>query len=313
MTEESSGPVNLSKLNISMLYALDALLTERSVSRAARKLGLSQPSMSNSLSRLRLAFHDPLLLRSGQEMVLTDLALDISDRVSVIVQEIFLLEQKRNFDPATAATTFRIGLTDHSAAVLMPRILSLVRAEAPNVRIMTMSIGGNFDTDDSVSETAPHMRMHWIRSAPQDWHITKLLSETMVVIGRKGHPKLTQPFGLDDFLATDQVAPSPSQAGFQTAADTELARAGYRRNVVLTLAHFASLPPVIRETDLIALFPWRLLGALDLLDAFEVVDSPYPFENFVTSIAWHPRYHYDEAHIWMRRLINRAAKEIESG
>lgn len=310
MTENFPGRVPLARLDIGMLKALDSLLHERSVSGAARAMGLSQPSMSNALARLRRAFGDSLLVREGQTMVLTARAVEIAGRVSQIVADIAALEVPLQFDPATATDTFRIGVTDHSATVLMPDIIALVRDEAPGVRLMTVPIDPSFRDAETPGPMSPHLRMHWIRDAPPDWHIRKLLSEAMAVIGRKGHLELTGTLTLERFLTLDQVASSPNQSGFQTRADFELIQLGHKRRVVVTLAHFASLLPVVRKTDLIALFPRRLLEAFDIADHFEIVAPPMPFENFGTSLAWHPRYHHDPAHRWLRDLIGRAAARI---
>lgn len=309
MNGDRPSRVPLSKLDIGMLTALHALLSERGVSRAARKLGLSQPSMSNALTRLRLAFDDPLLIRTGQEMVLTERAVEILPRLATIIQQLVLLEQRRNFDPATATLEFRIGVTDHSAAVVMPAAIALLRREAPGIRVMTMPADGTFADVDASADSSPHLRMHWTRAAPPDWHVRRLLDEKMVVIGRKGHPDLLKPLSLERFLEIDQVTPSPNNSGFQTQVDVELGKLGLKRKVVASLAHFASLPPVVRGTDLIALFPERLLKALHQDDMFELVDPPFPLEPFTTSLAWHPRYHHDQAHRWLRELIARAAAQ----
>lgn len=312
MSEKPGGSVPLSKLDIGMLSSLDALLTERSVSRAARKLSLSQPAMSNALARLRQAFSDPLLIRSGGEMVLTDRAEEMRERVEAIVHELFLLGQQRRFDPQASTASFQIGLTDHASLVLMPEIISHVRQEAPGVRLMTVPLDRNYAIEDGSPASSPHLRMHWVRSAPPDWHMRKLLDEDMVVIGRKGHPDLIKPLTLERFLELDQVTLSPNTPSFHTKIDIELAKKNLKRRVVMSLVHFTTLPFVIAQTDLIALFPRRLLKTFQPSANFEVVDSPFAFEKFSTSLAWHPRYQFDEAHRWLRDLIVRAAAGLEA-
>ena len=303
--------VSLAKLDIGMLSSLDALLSERSVTRAARKLGLAQPSMSNALSRLRATFGDPLIVRTSGEMELTRRAEAMLPRVRSILQEIELLNMQVGFDPQTSTASFHIAATDHASLVLMPQIIAEVYKEAPKVRLMTSSLDRHQQGTPSTLVSEPHLRMHWVRSAPPDWHARKLLDETMVVIGRHGHPALRAPLTLERFLDLDQVALSPNSPGFHTLIDVELERRGLKRRVKMSLAHFTTLPFVISQTDFIAMFPRRLLKRFQGIGPFEVVESPFPFEPFTTSLAWHPRYHQDESHRWLRELIVRAAGAIE--
>lgn len=300
----------LAKLDIGMLSSLDALLSERSVTRAARKLGLAQPSMSNALARLRAAFGDPLIVRSGGEMVLTRRAEAMQHRVHSILQEIALLNEQVSFDPRTSVASFHIAATDHASLVLMPQIIAEVRKHAPNVRLMTSSLDRHQPGSQPAFASEPHLRMHWARSAPADWHARKLLDEAMVVIGRKGHPGLRKPLTMERFLELDQVALSPSSPGFHTLIDVELERHGYKRSVKMSLAHFTTLPFVISQTDFIAMFPRRLLRQFQGVLQFEVVESPFYFEPFTTSLVWHPRYQQDESHRWLRELIVRAADVV---
>lgn len=301
---------SLQELNIGMLRSLDALLRERSVSKAAKSIGVSQPSMSNALARLRLALNDPLLLRSGGTMVLSNRGIEISERVSKIIAEIAKLEIATEFEPATSNASFRIALTDYSAVVLMPHVIARVRAAAPSIRLTTVPADGSFPVTDQNPDGA-QMRMHWIRDAPPSWYTRRLLTERMVVIGRKGHPALSSGLTLDRFLTMDQVALSPNRQTLQTRADFELQQRGFKRRVSVTVAHFASLPSVVRETDLIALFPRRLVRPLILEDVLDVVEPPLPFDSFTTSLAWEPRYHEDPAHRWLRELIADVAIEIQ--
>ncbi len=309
--ESRNRSAALAKLDIGMLMSLDALLSERSVTRAARKLGLAQPTMSNALTRLRATFGDPLLMRTGTEMELTPRAEAMQERVRSILNELALLNQQIAFDPKSSSAEFHIAVTDHASLVLMPEIIALARREAPRVRLMTSSLDRH-PHGVPMPTSEPHLRMHWVRSAPPDWHSRKLLDETMVVIGRKDHPDLLQPLTLERYLKLEHVTLSPNLPSFHTHIDVELARHGLKRRVAMSLAHFTTLPFVIAQTDLIALFPRRLLNSFSAATAFQVADCPFKFEPFATSLAWHPRYQHDEAHRWLRDLIVRAAESVNS-
>lgn len=300
----------LEKLDIGMLSSLSALLNERSVSKAARKIGLSQPAMSSALARLRLVFRDPLLVRSGAEMLLTERGELMRDRVDAIIQDLFLLAQQRRFDPRVSSASFEIGVRDYESLILLPAIISRVRSEAPNIRITTTVLDSTSQDDVSANLRLPNLRIQTARFVPPEWHVKKLLDDDLVVIGRKGHPDLVKPLSLERFLDIDQISLSPGSPGFVTRVDAELAKKSLKRKIVVSLVHFTTLPLAIGRTDLIALYPRRLLKAIEPMANLEVAECPVPAQTFSTSLVWHPRYHRDDGHRWMREIISDAASEI---
>lgn len=232
-------------------------------------------------------------------------------RVETIQQEIEALGLQVGFDPRTSAASFHVATTDYASLLLMPGIVAEVLREAPNVRLMTASLARYPHATDSADAPEVHLRMHWAREAPPDWHSRHLLDEDMVIVGRRRHPDLIRPLTMERFQQLRYATVSPRGPGFETHIDVVLKQHNLKRCVVMSLAHFTTLPFVISQTDLVAMFPRRLLrlfrGGLEI----EVAESPFSFEPFSTSLVWHPRFHHDDAHSWLRQLIVRVATRVD--
>ncbi|MDF7776440.1 LysR family transcriptional regulator [Sphingomonas sp. AOB5] len=297
----------LSKLDLGMIVALEIMLRERSVSKAARSVGLSQPAMSNALARMRDIFGDALLVRSEGGMVLTERGERLLHQLAPLVAELETLADPSSFDAAESTATFRLAATDHAGATVMPDVFRAVAAEAPGVKLHALTMPSReIDLHDAEAGQVD-LRLGWIRALPANWYSRTLFDEELVLIGARDNPALAAPLDMEQFLALPHIALATDRPMFQNLTDQALAAAGHSRNIVGMVSHFAMAPFIVARSGNVAMFPKRLAEFYRPWAELKIVDSPFAFEHFSVSIAWHPRVHNDPGHKWLRALIVRCA------
>ncbi|WP_051242719.1 LysR family transcriptional regulator [Stappia stellulata] len=300
--------MNISAIDLNLLVAFDALFSERNVTRAARRVGLSQPAMSNALSRLRALLDDELFVRSGRGMEPTaraqSLALPVREALARIEEA---LAPALTFDPARLDRVVRIAMTDNSMAVLLIEMIERVRETAPNLDLHIkntrpsgmppMLDDGEIDLAVGVaSDLEPRHR-----AAP-------LYSDRLVGIARRGRFGPDGPT-LEQFVEAEHalVAPRNGPGG---AIDAALAAQGLKRRVFLTLPQFIFAPYAVAKADLVSCLPARIaLAKADLLD-LEIFEPPIEMPEFTVSLIWHGRDDADPAHQWLRATISAVAQEV---
>lgn len=287
-------------LDFNLLKTLDALLDERSVTRAAERLSLTQPAVSGMLTRLRESFDDPLFVRAQRGMVPTLRAEQLAAPVKQLLGDIEHLLRPHAFDPATAEMTISIASTDYALRAVLVPFLSVLRAQAPNIRVAvqpvdTQQLPGQLERGDidlalvTPDSTAPGL------------HAAVLFEERYVCVMRADHPdaKATT-LALECFCALDHVLVSPDGGGFHGVTDEALARIGKSRRVTVSVTSFLVLPEILRTSDLIAVVPRRLVAHADGLVSRE---PPLDIPGFSKTVAWHERTHHDPGHTWLRSLL----------
>lgn len=299
--------MDLKPSELGLLIALDALLETEGVSAAAEVLGVSQPAMSAQLARLRSLFNDPLLAASGRKLVPTARAQEIKDPLRTLLADLDLLvRESTKFDLLTTDRTFRVLATDYVHAVLAPALFCALSEMAPHARLAFLAfdpqtVWQNLENDRADVALVTGMTLPDARKRPG-------LTEQFKVIQRKGHPRGSTPFTLDDFCAAEHVLVSPEGGGFVGATDRLLGKSGHTRRVACSLPSFLLAPALVAGSDLIAMIPTRLATRHNgLIDHF---DPPFPSPQFSVDILWHPRRQNDPAHVWFRTLLSRLTAEL---
>jgi molybdate transport repressor ModE-like protein len=296
----------LSKLDLGMIVALEIMLRERSVSKAARSVGLSQPAMSNALARMRDIFNDALLVRSEGGMVLTERGERLLEQLGTLVVELETLADPSSFDARVSTATFRLAATDHAGATVLPDVFRMAADEAPGVQIHALTMPSREIDLHDADTGAVDLRLGWIRALPANWHMRALFEEELVVIGSDSNPALAEPLDMERFLALPHIALATDRPMFQNLTDQALAAEGHVRNIVGTISHFAMAPFIVARGDQVAMFPKRLAEYYRPWTGLRIVESPFFFKGFTVSLAWHPRVHNDPGHKWLRDLIVRS-------
>lgn len=290
-----------SRIDLNLLAALDALLAERNVTRAARRLGLSQPALSAQLARLRAIFGDPLLLPAQRGMIPTQRALDLEEPLRAALDALRgVAAAGAGFDPAAARLTVGIAASDYvQMALLRPLALALAR-EAPGLRLAFRSLDaaalvaqmerGEVDLATATPELAPER----LRMRP-------LFEEHYVAIVRRDHPAVGETLDLDTFCALDHVIVSPQGGGFSGPADAALAAHGRSRRVALSVPGFLIVPEIVATSDLLALVPSRLVR--EEAGRFRTFAPPVPVPGFQMTMLWHDRTAQHPAQRWLRARL----------
>lgn len=187
----------------------------------------------------------------------------------------------------------------------MPDVFRAVAAEAPGVKLHALTMPSReIDLHDAEAGQVD-LRLGWIRALPANWYSRTLFEEELVMIGAHDNPALAGPLDMEQFLALPHIALATDRPMFQNLTDQALAAAGHSRNIVGMVSHFAMAPFVVARTRNVAMFPKRLAEYYRPWAELKIVDSPFAFDKFSVSIAWHPRVHNDPGHKWLRALIVR--------
>lgn len=290
--------MDTSRLDLNLLVTLEALLTERNVTRAAARLSLSQPAVSAQLSRLRDVFQDPLLLPAQRGMTPTAKALSLLEPLRQALDQVRNVATSHlHFDPAHAELTVTIAATDYlQAAVLQPLVLRL-RREAPGVRIAVR----HMDPRQHAAQLAQgDVDLGLMQPIEADGSLRQrpLFHERYVLIARRGHPAVAGKLSAKAFAKLEQVVVSPSGGAFSTPVDQALAGLGLKRQVVLSAASFLFVPDIVGRSDLIALVPERLVKGRAA--GLQVLAPPLPIDGFDIAMVWHERNHGHAGHRWLR-------------
>lgn len=289
------------RIDVNLLVTLEALLEEQNVTRAARRLHLSQPAVSAQLARLRDLFGDPLLIPAQRGMIPTAKADELQAPLRNALDQLrATVIQRGQFDPARAQLTVTIACTDYlQAALVQPLVLEL-RQQAPGVRIaLRMLDVAQLPTQMAHGEV--DLALMTPSDAPTGLRSRHLFNERYVLIGRRDHPKLRRKLTALQFAQLDHVIVSLRGGDFVTPVDDALAALGLRRNVVLSAASFLFVLDIAARSDLVALVPQRLVR--DHTDALRIVECPIPVPGFEVGMLWHERSHGHTGHRWMREVL----------
>lgn len=299
--------MNLRSIDLNLLVALDALLTERHVTKAADRVGLSQPAMSNALNRLRAMFEDELLVRTTSGMKPTPRATELAEPLRQVLRQVErVMASDAGFDPGRTERSFTIRMSDILACLLLPR---LAAARPPQARIsyniihlppaLTIDALERDEIDVAVSMGLEHSAS--IRSET-------LLRDRMVCLMRSGHPIKRGRLTFERFIAQEhmKVSMSPTDLRF---VDDVLAERGHHRRITLNVPHWLVVPHVLKQTDLLAVMP-RHLAAVLMDDGLRMEELPFESAPFDWMLYWHRRYDQSNANGWLRDRIKASCSDL---
>ncbi len=296
--------MDLHGIDLNLLVAFDALMAERSVTRAGTRIGRTQPAMSAALARLRALLRDELFVRGSAGLQPTPRALDLAEPLGRALADIQrTLDFTRRFEPQTSAATFVLGLSEHPTFVVLPRLVARLREVAPAVTLRVRSFTAR---DDAVSVldageadlavgVPPTGAAGRILSRP-------LFEERFVCVVRRGHPAADGPLDLSTFLGLSHLLVSPENERFGRV-DAELAKRGLKRRLALTLPQMYAAPTLIARSDMIATLMAGVVGCSGREDELAVLDPPVEIEPVPFVMTWHRRNDVHPAQVWLRDCI----------
>ncbi len=294
--------VNLARVDLNLLKVFDALVAEGHATRAAERIGLTQPAVSHALNRLRALFGDPLFVRSPRGMVPTPLAAEVATSIRSILEQVEgVLLGSRVFDPAASTRQFILGLSDYAAFVLLPRLTAHLDRQAPRVSLIvhntSRSVGLTMLEDGAVELIAGNFP-----EPPTHMREELLYEEDFVCAGRVKHPNLDRTLDLNRYLSLRhlQVSMRGNPTGY---VDAVLRDMGLKRTVALTVSHFLMAPMLAVSSDLLATEPRRLFTSLAVRLPLKLFPPPIAIPPFRVVQTWHARHDADPGHQWLRRVL----------
>ena len=297
---------NIKKIDLNLLGVLDALLDERNVTRAAARLGYTQPTVSGMLTRLRDLFGDPLFVRTQRGLLATPRAQALAVPLKQLLDDSKRLVARDVFDPALAEATFSVASNDYMQQALLAPLVKALRSEARLIRLALAPM-----IIEGLSEALARGQIDLALTTPQfamsDLPSRLLYRDRYVVAVRRRHPLARgAAMTVERFCSYDHVLVSPTGGSFQGPTDDALARLKLRRKVRYSVSSFLLVPEILRMDDLIALVPSRLLRQNN--KQLVVLKPPVEVPGFDVIAVWHPRNDKDSAHRWLRSRLVEIAK-----
>lgn len=294
--------------DLNLLVAFDTLMTERGVTRASRRLGITQAAMSNTLRRLRDRFGDPLFTKVGQHMEPTARALEMAEPVQEALRHVSMVLTQEGFDPTLSQHVFRIGMVDYASACLLPRLLQRLRQVAPGVSLEVIDTGGDDEITVLESGNADLVlsRFQWV---PPKVRLHRLWDWEYVCIHRANHPLVTaEGLTLDAMLQVPHVHYFPRGMS-STVVDEVLAEMGKSRHVVARLHALTLVPFMVAKSDMMAVMPSGAAYYLAPPLGLEVSRLPFKTAKLRLALAWHPRSDRSPPNIWLRELVKEVLQD----
>jgi DNA-binding transcriptional LysR family regulator len=294
--------MNVREINLNLLVAFEALLAERNVTRAAARMGLTQPAMSNVLAQLRLLFDDPLLVRGSRGMEPTVRALALAGPVKRGLEELDgALREQTPFDPASARRRFVLGANDSVEMVLLAPLLQRLAREAPGIDLVVLP-WGQLSVPPALARGELDLALGLFERYPPGHRHAPLYDDHFVVLHRRDHPRVKGRLTLERYVELSHILVTTEEAG-EGPVDRALAKLGMRRRVALRLPHYLMVPHIVAQTDLVVALSRRIAEPFSKLLSLSMVPVPLKLQSGVFSQVWHERAHRDPGQMWLRRTI----------
>jgi DNA-binding transcriptional LysR family regulator len=293
--------MNVTGLDLNLLRVFDAVLRDRSVTAAARHLGLTQPAVSNALARLRAQFEDALFVRTPSGMDATPFARDLAEPVR---QALALLESALahgpGFDPATSARAFRFYMSDLGQIEFLPPLVERAQRAAPGVRLEAVAMEVE-DIGDALAAGALDLAVGFLPALGPPVRRQALFRDPYVCLMRADHPFAGKNLSKKQFLSASHAL--VSYKGGHRVIEEALERAGLARKIALRVPHFTVVPMVLERSDLILTLPLRIARVYERQGGFRSMPLPVPIPPADVAAHWHARFERDPGNRWLREMI----------
>jgi DNA-binding transcriptional LysR family regulator len=313
---------NFRSLDLNLLRVFDEVMAERSLTRAAHNLSLTQPAVSNALRRLRDTLGDDLVVRSGQAMAPTPRALALWPTVREALRQLQASLSPSSFEPATANTAFVLAMADATAAELMPGLSDILEREAPGVAMRVLPLTTRDPRrllDEGTADLAvghfPSVLADLVVRAQADDAVAfghqRLYDGQYVCVMRAGHPLARGPLTLDKFCNARHMLVSFSGRPYGFI-DESLASLGKKRQVVMTVNQFFTAGRVVANSNLLTVLPQHFVSVTGIADQLVLRQLPFDVAPVHVDAVWHSRMDAQSAHQWLRQVISRTSKKAFS-
>lgn len=306
--------MNLAALDLNLLVALDALVSETHVGRAAMRVGLSQPAMSHALRRLRDLLGDPLLVRVGTGMELTPRALALRDPLKQTLEQVRGLFVAEGFDPGSSNRRFALMIPDYIINFVLPPLVGRIADEAPGVRLdVTPWRGAPLQASGAIAPEIARQIDFAFNCRPgalPGFHRQRLFGDVDCLAVRRGHPVGAKLGRLPQFLAARHVAVI-GRGQSEDLIDSWLQGQGIQRRIALSVPGYLQALHTVAQSDLVAFVPGRLIASLSRQLDLVSVTPPLQPEADEEYLFWPVRHQKDPGSLWLRRHIIAVGRELD--
>lgn len=288
----------LNKVDLNLFVVFDAIYMQGNLTRAAEVLCITQPAVSNALARLRLIYDDVLFVRTGKGMVPTPLTESIISGIQSALQLLSTsLQEGQVFDPFISHKTFRLSMNDMAEAMIMPKLLSQIQAQAPNAGIECCYVARE-DIERELAAGSLDIALDAPFVAVGQMQTQALLKQRYACAVRHDHPKIGDSISLDEYLALDHLQVSSRRKG-RGYEDIGLNRLGRQRKIKMRVQHYQVAPLLVAQTDMALTVPISMARNYDL----KILELPYSLPALDWNIYWHKSADQDQANLWLRSMI----------
>ena len=288
------------------------MLTERSVSKAAMRLGMHQPAVSSALKRLRDFSGDPLLVRSGSVMVPTDAALRMLEPSANILRAAeMLFSDARGFDAATARNTFRVAASDYLDPFFLPQLVAQIKANAPLSEIEIHALSGASDYRVQLAQGDVDVVIGNWPEPPQELYLGRLFGDEVVCLVSRNHPAVRRGWDTASWLEAEHIAPGATHPGAKGVIDSHLATLGLQRRIAARCPYFGQIPAMVASTLLVLTtgrqYCERFVATLPVV----ILPCPLVFPRMMYYQLWHERTHTSASTRWLREQVKTVAAMLK--
>lgn len=299
--------MNISRINLNLLVALDALLTERNVTRAGQKLFITQSAMSNVLKQLREVFQDELLVQTGRTMQLTHRAFELQPQIKLWLAQAETIFKPQKFDPKTSQRKFLLGMEEYTNFVLLPELYAYLAQQAPHIELHIKPIP-SLENNRLLESPDIELAIGLLPTPDRTIHHELLFKERTVCLARKNHPLFKKKLTLKNYLAANHVALTGNQTLSSDLIDETLAKLGHQRHVVLSLSHIVPAMYAVEKSNLIATVVEGVAKEAVRLLNLSIQPCPFPMPHLSFLQAWHPWVDKDSGYQWLRNVVKTIAQ-----
>jgi DNA-binding transcriptional LysR family regulator len=299
------------KIDLHLIRVLNTVLTERSVSRAAIRLGMYQPAVSAALRRLRDLAGDPLLVRSGAGMVPTDAGLRMIEPSARILRAAeVMFSDARGFDPATAKTVFSLAASDYLDPLFLPQLVAQIKSQAPHCRIEMRALSPESDYRNHLAQGEIDIVIGNWASPPEDLHMGRLFGDEVVCLVSREHPAVRRGWDVKSWLEAEHIAPTPTHLGAKGVIDDHLEHLGLQRNIMARCPHFGLIPAMVASSLLVLTTGRQYCERYSEVLALKILPCPIEFPRMMYYQLWHERSHASNSAKWLRERVRAVAMAL---
>jgi DNA-binding transcriptional LysR family regulator len=299
------------KIDLHLIRVLHTVLTERSVSKAAIRLGMHQPAVSSALKRLRDFAGDPLLVRSGSGMVPTEAALRMLEPSASILRAAEMLSDAKGFEPTTARNTFRVAASDYLDPFFLPQLVAQIKSQAPLTEIEILSLSGSADYRAQLAQGEVDVVIGNWPTPPDELHLGRLFGDEVVCLVSNKHPAVRRGWDEASWLEADHIAPGATHPGAKGVIDDHLTSLGLSRHIAARCPYFGQIPAMVASTLLVMTTGRQYCERFTDTLPVTILPCPVVFPRLMYYQLWHERTHTSASARWLRDCVKSVAAALK--